>query len=777
MLMASTVIAAAPSLAQEQAATTVGTGPAALEEIVVTAQKRSENLQDVPISVQAINTERLEQLQVSSFDDYAKLLPSVSFQSSGPGTAQAYFRGVANGGDGNHSTSQPSVGIYLDEQPITTIQGPLDLHMYDIARVEALAGPQGTLYGASSQAGTIRIITNKPDPSGLDASMTVEANRFTAGDFGYKAEGFMNIPVSDNAAIRLVGWYVKDGGYIDNEPAVRTYPSSGNISRSNADVTGKDYNTAETYGARAALKIDLNDNWTVSSTVMAQNQDTKGSWEYDPEVGDLKTHKYLPERSSDEWLQATLTLEGKISIFDVTYAGAYLTRRGDAESDYSDYSYFYDLAYGYYAVDNAGNFTDPSQYIQSQDRYAKTSHELRFSTPQDQRVRFIGGAFYQRQRHNIEQNYIIKNLADDLAISTKPDNIWLTKQIRIDRDYAVFGELAVDLTQQLTFTGGMRVFRYNNTLSGFFGFRSNEGNGNGRCNGRPPVVEGSPCTNVAADNTSTEPKAAKDTGSIYKLNLSFNVTDDILSYITFSRGFRPGGVNRRATLPAYGADYLNNYEWGWKSTLANGRVRWNGALYILDWNNFQFSTLGLNGLTEIRNAASAQVRGLETDLTAAITNQFNLTIAGAITDAELSENYCGTTKADGSPETECASPEASKGTQLPVTSKYKGSVVGRYNFQINEQEWFTQAAVVHQSKSYADLLDDRRAVTGTQRGFTTLDLSAGFSFNDWAFEAYVQNITDDRGDVSRSTKCNPCEIVYTTPIKPRIVGLKVKRDF
>ena len=145
-----------------------------------------------------------------------KFLPSVSYQTLGPGFAQVYMRGVASGGDGNHSGPLPSVGIYLDEQPITTIQGALDVHLYDIARVEALAGPQGTLYGASSQAGTIRIITNKPDPSGFAAGYDLEGNTVDDGGIGYVAEGFVNIPLSDSAAIRLVGWDKHDAGYIDN---------------------------------------------------------------------------------------------------------------------------------------------------------------------------------------------------------------------------------------------------------------------------------------------------------------------------------------------------------------------------------------------------------------------------------------------------------------------------------------------------------------------------------------------------------------------------------
>ena len=133
-----------------------------VEEIVVTAQKREQNLQDVAVSIQVLGNEQLENLGVRSFEDFIDFLPTVSYTSSAPGFAQIYMRGIASGGDGNHYASMPSVGYYLDEQPVTTINQVLDIHMYDMARVETLSGPQGTLYGQGSQSGTIRIITNKP---------------------------------------------------------------------------------------------------------------------------------------------------------------------------------------------------------------------------------------------------------------------------------------------------------------------------------------------------------------------------------------------------------------------------------------------------------------------------------------------------------------------------------------------------------------------------------------------------------------------------------------
>src|SRR4028119_2103425 len=164
-------------------------------EIVITAQKREENLQDVPISVQAIGTRRLDQLNISNFEDYTKQLPSVSFQASQGGGTVVYMRGVATGGDGNHSGSLPSVGTYLDEQPVTTIGGALDVHIYDIARIESLAGPQGTLFGASSQAGTIRIITNKPEIGVTSGRVDAELNKVSHGDMGGALEGMINLPL------------------------------------------------------------------------------------------------------------------------------------------------------------------------------------------------------------------------------------------------------------------------------------------------------------------------------------------------------------------------------------------------------------------------------------------------------------------------------------------------------------------------------------------------------------------------------------------------------
>ena len=309
---------------------------------------------------------------------------------------------------------------------------------------------------------------------------------------------------------------------------------------------------------------------------MGQIQKTNGSYSQERSsavTGQLQTVQYNPEWSKDKWLQAALTIEGKLGNWDLTVTGGHLRRRTDVASDYSDYSYFYDALYGsgYYLRDNANNLISPNQYINGIDRYKKSFVEARIASPADAPIRFIGGVFWQRQSHNIEQNYIIDNLADDLKVPGTASDIWLTKQFRVDRDYAAFGELSYDITDKLTLTGGGRLYKFDNSLVGFFGYSAGVSSRTGvaACFG-PAIVAGSPCTNLD--------KRTKDTGFIHKLNLTYKLSDNALIYGTWSRGFRPGGINRRATIPPYDADFLTNYEIGIKTTLAGGLVRLNAAI-------------------------------------------------------------------------------------------------------------------------------------------------------------------------------------------------------
>jgi len=821
-LLATTVIVL-PTIAQAQdtASGEQPAGPAAEErqgegnEIIVTATKRAESLQDVPIAITAIGTKQLEDTQVDSFDDYAKMVPSLSYKSAGPGFANVYFRGVASGENANHSASLPSVGTYLDEQPITTITGALDLHVFDIARVEALAGPQGTLYGASSQAGTIRLITNKPDLGSLYGAVNLELNKVAHGDWGQTVEGFVNLPVSSTVAARLVGWYRRDAGYIDNIagtldfPVFTTVPAptpedpdafeivpTGEVLQfNNSDFVEDNYNDVYTYGARAALRIELDDNWTVTPQVMGQRQISYGSFAEESGLGELETMQFNYEKADDQWYQAALTVEGKVANFDVTYAGAYMKRQIDGEFDYVDYGYFYNALFnyvGYLWYDDNGNPIVPNQYIVSDDSFTKQSHELRLTSPADKPLRAVAGLFYQRQTHNIEQNYIIPDITQDFVVTGTESNIWLTKQLRTDRDYAAFGELTYDLTPKLSLTAGGRYYKFDNSLVGFFGFNANYSSrtGEAACFG-PPKVSGSPCTNLD--------KRTKDTGFVHRLNATYKPNEDLLFYATWSRGFRPGGINRRGTLPPYKPDFLTNYEAGTKISFGNGS-HFNLAGYREDWDDIQLSFLGENGLTEIRNAGNARIWGFEADLLLRPAPGLTWSTGLAYNNAKLNNDFCliavpsfdcsVDVDLDGDGEPEENALLAEKGTRLPLTARWKANSRVRYEWAVaSGMEAHVQAALTYEGKRRRDLRDFENSLYGNMKDYTLVDAAAGVERGPLSLELYVKNLFDTRAQLSKSIQClestcgDPDGVtaiggkIYTVVSRPRTIGLRVGHKF
>ncbi len=805
MLLASTALIGMPANAQDvgggQKATVARQQETDEDVIVVTATKREENLQDVPIAITAITTKTLDDLQVNDFNDYARLVPSLSSKAGGgggsadgPGTNNVYFRGVASGENANHSASLPSVGTYLDEQPITTIQGALDIHIFDIARIEALAGPQGTLYGASSQAGTIRIITNKPDLSGTYGEVNLETNKVAHGDWGYSGEGFVNLPIASNVAARVVGWYRRDGGYIDNIAGQRVMtefnssgtPTGNTLVLDNANLAEDNYNDVKTYGARAALKVDLNDDWTVTPQIIGQVQKSGGSFAEERGLGDYETMQFNPEKLKDKWFQAALTVEGKIGNFDVTYAGSYMKRQVDSELDYSDYAYFYNelVGYGAYWYDDAGDPVVPNQLIQADDRYRKQSHELRVASPADQRVRVVAGLFYQRQQHNIEQNYIIPGLSEDLQVPGT-DDIWFTKQLRVDRDYAAFGELSFDITPKLTATAGGRYYKFNNSLKGFFGFGEGYSGSTGvsQCFG-PPEVNGTPCTNLD--------KRVKDSGFVHRLNLTYKANDDLLFYATWSRGFRPGGVNRRGSFPPYQADYLTNYEAGAKISFGRG-AHFNVAGYIEDWNNMQVSLLGENGLTVVRNVAKARITGLEADLLLRPMPGLSWSTGASYNHAVLREDFCFDELA-----VDCRDAGffggldllAEKGDKLPLTAPWKGSSQLRYEWGLRpDMKAHVQGVITYEGKRKRDLRPGINDIYGNLDAFTEVDIGTGVETGPWSLDLFVKNLFDVRGQLSKGIQCRE-EVcgdqdnvtagggkIYTVVSRPRTIEIRVGRKF
>jgi outer membrane receptor protein involved in Fe transport len=486
-------------------------------------------------------------------------------------------------------------------------------------------------------------------------------------------------------------------------------------------------------------------------------------------------------------VQAAMTLEGKLSTYDITFTSSYLKRDVDVNSDYSDYSFFYDTnnGSGTYFFDNDGELINPSQYIRGKDGYTKASHELRFTTDPEKRTRFVGGLFYQRQTHDIEQAYRIDGLNDDADVTGWDDTFWLTKQWRVDRDYAVFGEVTFDVTDKFSIMGGFRQFKYENSLEGFYGFGITNpfesSTGEASCFDTGHVFSNAPCTNL--DRT------VKDDDHIFKFTATFHATDDAMLYATYSEGFRPGGVNRRGTFPPYTSDILTNYEFGWKTTWLGGRLRFNGAFYKEEWDNFQFSFLGENGLTNVANAeGGADLQGLEMDLQWAVTDGLTLFGGMALQDSQMNGTFCKLLGPDGKqlPPVQCVgddgfpTPFAPDGTELPTTPKFKLNLTARQAFKIGELDSNIQASVVHSGAVKSALLPAEATILGNQDAYSSFDLSFGLGKEKWDAKLFITNVFDERASLFRYVECDTemCgPISYSVVNRPRTVGLKFSQKF
>ena len=772
---------------------------AILEEVLVTAQKREQNLQDVAVSIQVLGNSQLENLDVRSFEDFINFLPTVSYTAQGgPGGAgfgQIYMRGIASGGDGNHSASMPSVGYYLDEQPVTTINQVLDIYMYDIARVETLAGPQGTLYGQGSQSGTIRIITNKPEIGVSTGGYDLEVNTVKSGDVGYNLNGFWNFPIGERAAIRLVAWHQETGGYIDQVPTSMHFPGPQPHTVDNSDFVRENANEVTKTGLRALLKVDLNDNWSVTPGIMAQNADSEGYWEHNPEFfGDLETGRLWPASGKDDWYQASLTLNGSIGDVDMIYAGAYLDRQQDYQYDYSDYTEYWAYYQAYYSADDpwcvyyndAGDCAIGTQYVDADNDFTRQSHELRFQSSADQRFRWVGGLFYQKQKHDFDLQYTVPDSAVLNSVVEGGNVVWQTKQVREDIDKAIFGELTYDFTEKFTGTFGARYFKYDNSLYGFNGFLEH-------CTGQ--YVDGEfvqmepedggeiqyPCfdTRILDD-------VAKGNDWAFKGNLEYRIDDDKMIYVTYSEGFRAGGVNRARVegIPKYEPDFVTNYEFGWKILLADGAVRFNGAVYQLDWDDFQFGFLdfSVSNLTIVQNVGNARTRGVEWDLAWAVNDGNTLSFAGSYNDAELKTGFWR----DQDDEDAGLPPNAPKGTPMPYVPKWQLTGIWRSNFDVGSMPGFFQAALAYTGSRWNDL--DTLNIPARQKmdDYTLLNLSAGIEKNNWTLSFFANNLLDERAQIDIEDPGYGNQLVLDRPPghkwttvtnRPRSFGVRFSQRF
>ena len=435
---------------------------AEIEEIVVTARKKSESLQDTAITVQAMTEDALDDQQVDLFTDYVQYLPNVTAGGRGPSQNEVYIRGLAvdqiNITVAEAQGSAPNVALYLDDQPVTAGGRNLDVYAADLARIEVLPGPQGTLYGASSQAGTVRLITNKPVIDETEFSFAATSGITSGGDPSNSVEGVFNIPVIDNKmAVRGVIFNDNMGGYVDNiagsftpnpnlnprlpspdgimfvpadgdptshEFADGTYAEPGKVyevgyqSFNNGDVAADNYNDSSYSGFRVGTKYLINDDWDITVLHHQQKIQTEGVFDYDPEVGDLQVTRFVPEHLDEEFGQTSWTLEGRLEQLNLLYTGAYLSRDMFHTVDYTEYinvgGYIpgYLCEYntpGYHGGGGVGYVFDPTLsgdpaviecgVPQASARLTNTMsrmmHEVRAQGTLSEQLEFTVGVFYQ----------------------------------------------------------------------------------------------------------------------------------------------------------------------------------------------------------------------------------------------------------------------------------------------------------------------------------------------------------------------------------------------
>jgi outer membrane receptor protein involved in Fe transport len=584
--------------AQEQS-----TAKAKIETIEVTATKRAESIQDVPVSVTALNGEALEKLGISNFNDYVEFLPNVTFQGTGPGQNEIYIRGAATT-QTNISVSsvqalQPSVALYLDEQPISMQGRNLDVFATDMERVEVLPGPQGTLFGASSQSGTVRLITKKPDHFGFSAGVDTEFSATKGGENSNSVEAFFNFTITDDIAVRVAAYNAKQGGWIDN---VLNVPGEGGyigsavvidrisggvlsdpqntpvVSPKNDSLVEDDFNDAIYSGARFGLSYIINEDWKLLVQHTQQTLETEGVFSYDPNLdGESSTNRFTPEDNDDEFGLTTWTLEGRLDKLDLVYTGGYLSRDINSTIDYTGYTNG-GLFSAYYVCNHYEAATpaderclDPTKFYKEQTETSRMTHELRVNTDVDKAWRITAGIFYDEQDADTIGLFNIANtdvgFFTDLGRTTVgtdginsnggpfPSEISFVNDVSHGIDQiALFGQVEYDLTDTLTATAGARWYQIDDIYKGstttvdvsrrLQAFGTLNPSELAAVGLDPAAVQGAVNSGQLQVDLLDDDGVLTVDDTIFKFSLDWKATDDVLLFATYSEGFRPPVTNR-----------------------------------------------------------------------------------------------------------------------------------------------------------------------------------------------------------------------------------------
>jgi outer membrane receptor protein involved in Fe transport len=781
------LIGALPSVASAQ-----------LEEIIVTASKRAESLQDVAVSVIALDSQTINDVGITNFDDYVRHQPNLTAAGRGPGNTTYYIRGMATDSVTLSAVeaagNSPNVALYLDEQPIQTIGRNLDVYITDMERIEVLAGPQGTLFGASSQAGTVRLITKKPVIDEFQTGAKFSVSDTKDGEMSTSVEGYINIPlIEDKLAWRTVVYSANQGGFINNKQGsedplltnasrIARFPDAVTVPAYNTTLAEDDFNDADYQGIRSALKFEANDNWDFLLQVMQQELNGKGTFAQNPSVGDLEITTFFPDFNNDEFTQFAWTANGQIGDLELTYTGGYLDRAVD--QSISDNAYLENGRFVIGYLCNAAECYDPVYGVRFTVETERTTHELRVATSQENRLRFIGGVFFDdadlgattdfTSPSQVQNGVTAQQLpfpgATQFNPNPRPQGVNFVNDItRFEKQTAVFGELSFDiLPDTLTATLGARYYEQEVGLAGstnlFF-----------EAVPRPPDFtseQGNTGYNIDARLEGISPATESDT--IIKANVSWTPGDDSLFYVTYSEGFRPGGFNRSGgpspvdptiDLPfGYVSDTVENIELGWKVELLDNRLRWNGTFYKVDWDELQLSVqdFAVSNLTFTTNLGSAEVTGIDSDLVFAATDNLTLFASFAWNDTKITSI---------SNDIFAPSNILPVGSPLAFSPEFQYTLRGRYAWEAGEYGAHVQLAMQHADKSNNSVLTNNQAEIPS---YDSWDATLGFNKENYGVELFIDNITDERIiRFIRTSGSTPQQFVT----RPRSIGLRFRYDY
>lgn len=828
---------------------------ATLGVVTVTAQHTVQDIEDVPITIQAFTGNTLQQLNVTSFNDLIKYLPNVTFAENGPGQGNIYMRGLSTGFLGNQSSASiapfPNVAVYLDEQSMQFPARNLDVYMVDMERVEVLEGPQGTLFGGGAEAGAVRYITNKPNLDRVSGSAEASVGVTDGGAPNNSANAVLNLPlIPGTLALRGVIYNEHQGGYIDNVPstftrrptdaggAIAPYIAAGGTPvANNYSVAQNDWNPVDYQGARLSALWKINDDWNFLIAESYQDLDAKGQGSTYPIGADGQTlgtdqiTAFVPGWNDDHYTNSAWTLNGQIGDLSLVYTGGYTNRRISEQQDYTNYSrsaggLYYSCTGTSAGLSSAGKPTCYSPIGYWNDKVASThqSHELRLSTPDDYRLRAIGGLYYEDFNINDHMDFNYRtipsctpsNLASALlggapcvanAMSSPgvelPSNTAFGEvEQRGYKQEAAFGSITYDIIPDvLSVTGGTRYYHYSEWQTGteFYTTAAQVNVPNG--------------TYVGNDTVMNYRKAYH--GFKSRANVEWHITPDTMVYYTFSQGFRPGGFNRTTSDVAkldgvaqykkpisYAPDTLTNNEIGIKTTFLDDRLLLNGSLYDMRWDNVQmqfFNPLVLGNTTFAVNGPNFKVDGLELQFQARITDGLSIIGAGSLNHAKQTNSPCLIDNVPGSPAyNECivetgavgavssfANPFGNVGSVPAFSPRSQFNLRLRYDWGFGDGfKAFWQIGASHTGSMYNQpaTYPSGAGVTEVttvelrylQAAYTTYDASIGVSKNNWAVSLYGTNLSDSHASMFTSAAQF---IESEVPLRPRVLGVKVDYKF